>query len=44
MDSLRYLGSYKIENELYLTGPEEDFKRLINKIVYKIRCSHKQYG
>ena len=34
----------KVRNELHLTGPLKDCKRVINLIVYKIRCSRKQYG
>ena len=34
----------KVRNELHLTGPVKDFKRVRNLIVYKIRCSRKQYG
>ena len=34
----------KVRNELHLTGPVKDFKKVRNLIVYKIRCSRKQYG
>ena len=34
----------KVRNELHLTWPVKDFKRVRNLIVYKIRCSRKQYG
>ena len=33
-----------MRNELHSTGPVKDFKRVRNLIVYKIRCSCKQYG
>ena len=33
----------KVRNEFHLTGPVKDFKRVRNLIVYKIRCSRKQY-
>ena len=44
MDYSRYSGSDKLRNELHLIGPEEDFKRLRNIVLYKMRYSHKQYG